>query len=95
MKAMKKLVLAAVGLSVCMALAGCGKKPVPEPAPEPAVEKVEETEVEKKEPEVEQEAPEAQAPPAAQGVPVILERQTVNGKRQSYLTGQWKDFRVG
>ena len=91
---MKKLVLAAVGLSVCMALAGCGKKPVPEPAPEPAVEKVEETEVEKKEPEVEQEAPEAQAPPAAQGVPVILERQTVNGKRQSYLTGQWKDEKV-
>ena len=43
MKAMKKLVLAAVGLSVCMTLAGCGKKP----EPEPAVEKVEETEVEK------------------------------------------------
>lgn len=91
---MKKLVLAAVGLSVCMALAGCGKKPEPEPVPEPAVEKVEETEVEKKEPEVEQEAPEAQAPPAAQGIPVILERQTVNGKRQSYLTGQWKDEKV-
>lgn len=92
MKAMKKSILAAAGLSVCLALAGCGKKQETEPVPEPVVEKVDETE--NKEPEVEQEAPEAQAPPAAQGVPVILERQKVNGKMQSYLTGQWKDEKV-
>ncbi|MDE6202738.1 MAG: DUF3048 domain-containing protein, partial [Lachnospiraceae bacterium] len=90
---MKKLVLAAAGLSICMALAGCGQKQ--EPIEEPVAEKVEETEsLESPEPEVSQDAPEAQAGPAGQGVPVILTREKVNGKMQSYLTGQWKDEKV-
>lgn len=81
--AIKIRVLAAlVGLAVCMALVGCGKKD--EVAPEPVEEeKVEAT------PDME-----STPSPAAEDSTVITQREEVDGKMQSYLTGEWKNKEV-
>lgn len=63
-------------------LGGCGSKPKPELPKEPEVQ---EPVIEPTEPEV-QEEPETSTTSA---YPVIEEREIVNGKMQSYLTGEW------
>lgn len=64
-------------------LGGCGKKPEPEVTKEPEVEA----------PVVEPEKPveEEKEPEIVRAYPVIEEREIVNGKMQSYLTGEWTD----
>lgn len=83
MTAKKRLLMAAAGLTVCMVFAGCGK--TEEPVKEPLVE------------EVVVPTPAAvveEAAPIQAAFPVILERKKVNGKMQSYLTGEWKDEKI-
>ena len=66
-------------------LGGCGSKPEPEVTKEPEVEA---PVVEPEEPKVEEEEKE---PEIVRAYPVIEEREVVNGKMQSYLTGEWTD----
>jgi len=79
----KKLVLAL--LATVILCAGCGKKEEPQPEV-PVVEPVEEVVVDE-EPVVEEEVEE--------GLPVIEEREVVDGQIQSYLTGEWIDEEIG
>ncbi|MCH5345227.1 MAG: DUF3048 domain-containing protein [Acetatifactor sp.] len=84
---MKKKILVAIIVAMSMGiLAGCGNEPtggpvIPEPEP-PATVEPEETE----EPEEPEELPTEFS--------VITERTVVDGKMQSYLTGEWKDEEV-
>lgn len=77
--------LATVMLCVVISLAGCGKQE--EPAPEPEVEELPQEE-EKPEPEEEV----THEPDTA--YPVIETRTVVDGKIQSYLTGEWTDVKM-
>lgn len=67
-------------------LGGCGKEPEPEVTPEPEIEVP-------AEPEVQEETVEEE-PEIVRAYPVIEEREVVNGKMQSYLTGEWKSTDV-
>ena len=79
----KLLKIVLMGMTVSLIFAGCGKD---EKEPEPEQELV----VEKLELEGEGEAsPSPEATPETSGV--IGEREVVDGKMQSYLTGEWKD----
>lgn len=82
MRVKAKLLMAAVGLLACMTLGACGKKE--ETVPELVTkEEVQAT------PDV------AEAPAATAEAPsVTTQRQEVDGKMQSYLTGEWKDKEV-
>lgn len=80
---MKKFfILLITGMALCMLCAGCGKneESVKEPDAAESEQPASETE--------------AEASPSPEGFPVIEERETVNGKMQSYLTGEWKDEAV-
>ncbi len=82
---MKRKLLAGimVSLMTTVLLAGCGQK---EETPEPIVEEVV---VATPEPTAE-----PTPTPEPEGFPVIEEREVVDGKMQSYLTGEWKDESV-
>ena len=69
-------------LCVTACLYGCGKKEEPAPLPEPEV-------VVEPEPESESEEEIVEEPEPTTAYPVIEERTVVDGKMQSYLTGQW------
>lgn len=77
----KIALLTATALCMTICLAGCGKKEEPAP-PEPEV-------VEEVLPEPEEEPEEEIVEEPATAYPVIEERTVINGKMQSYLTGQW------
>lgn len=80
----KKIVLLMTSFLLALSfLGGCGKKPEPEVTKEPEVEA----------PVVEPEKPveEEKEPEIVRAYPVIEEREVVNGKMQSYLTGEWTD----
>lgn len=81
---MKRKLLTGLALSLATAifLIGCGGEA--EQEPEQTVEEV----------QVATPTPEAAATPTPEGFPVIGEREVVDGKMQSYLTGQWKDEAV-
>lgn len=78
---MKRKILLGLVLSLTAVtlLIGCGGGDVKEP--EQIVEEV----------QVATPEPEAAATPTPEGFPVIGEREVVDGKMQSYLTGEWKD----
>ncbi len=76
----RKLLIAMAGLVGCMWLAGCGEKP--EEIPQVTVEKVEPPGSTGQEQEEEPKEPEPE------------EREAVDGKMQSFLTGEWKDEKV-
>ena len=78
-KKLKTLILPLLLCSVC--LFGCGGKSE-EPVPEPTVEEIPKDETE----EVPEETEELTT-----AYPVIGEREVVDGKMQSYLTGEWID----
>ena len=73
-----RLLSIAAGLAACVALAGCGKKEevIPEPVQEEQLEAT---------PDV-VEAPTA----SAQNTSFISQRKEIDGRMQSYLTGEWK-----
>lgn len=80
----KKIVLLMTSFLLALSfLGGCGKKPEPEVTKEPEIEA----------PVVEPEKPveEEKEPEIVRAYPVIEEREVVNGKMQSYLTGEWTD----
>lgn len=81
-----KPMLAALAFGII--LAGCGRGASPQEVPEPETEKTAEASPETI-PETEQ-----KPSPEPEGFPVITEREVVNGKQQSYLTGEWKDESV-
>lgn len=81
---MKKKVLAALILTVGL-LAGCGKQ---EEAP--TVKTLEAEEIQ----EETQAEEETESVPQVSGSETITDRQVVDGKMQSYLTGEWKDEAV-
>lgn len=70
-------------LCIAMCVVGCGKQEE-EPAPEPEPEVVEEVP-----PVVEEEPEEEVVEEPTTAYPVIEERTVVNGKVQSFLTGEW------
>ena len=76
----RKLLIAMAGLVGCMWLAGCGGKP--EEIPQGTGEKVEPPGSPGQEQEEEPKEPEPE------------EREAVDGKMQSFLTGEWKDEKV-
>ena len=78
-----RLLSITVGFAACMALAGCGKKE--EVIPEP----VQEEQIEEATPDV-VEAPTA----SAQNTSFISQRKEIDGRMQSYLTGEWKSKEV-
>lgn len=83
----KKIIrLTAAALCMAVLFAGCGKKE--EPVPEPEVE--EELPQEEEEPEPEEDIEEE----PSTAYPVIEEREVIDGKMQSYLTGEWTDIRM-
>lgn len=84
---MKKKLVAMLVLSMGLAITGCGETATELPTlePEPIVEYIEE-----KEPVVDEEA----EPEFLDGLQTIGERVEVDGKMQSYLTGEWKDAEV-
>lgn len=81
MTAKIKVLIATFGVFMCMLCAGCGKKE--EANPEPAVEASPSPVTESPEPS-----------PAAEESDGKAERVEVNGKMQSYLTGEWKDKKI-
>lgn len=74
----KFLLVLAAGLLAGVMLAGCGKNKEEEAVPSPSVEAL---------PEKTPAAPE----PTPEESPAVTEREVVDGKVQSYLTGEWKD----
>lgn len=77
---MKKKALAAILVGVGVLLAGCGDK-----EETPAVQTIEAEPLETETQESQEEAV------GADDSPIITEREVVDGKMQSYLTGEWKD----
>ncbi|MDD6492228.1 MAG: DUF3048 domain-containing protein [Firmicutes bacterium] len=76
----KSLVMMIAGMTACVFLMGCGKTEKPEPEPQPIVEEVTAATPEPNE-----------APAEALEEPLVIKNRTVvNGKQQSYLTGEWK-----
>lgn len=83
MTARRKILTGAGALAVSVMLAGCAEKT--EAVPEPVVEPIAvQTPAEQ----------EAQPTPEAEDDQTIGERESVDGKMQSYLTGEWKDEEV-
>ncbi len=76
----KSLIIAAAGLLIGALLTGCGEKT--EELPELVVEQVGPEQLPEKPEETPQPSPDA------------TERESVDGKMQSYLTGEWKDEHV-
>ncbi len=80
----KKIVLLMTSFLLAFSfLGGCGDKPEPEVTQEPEIEE-----------QITQEVPEepvSEEPEIVRAYPVIEEREVVNGKMQSYLTGEWVD----
>ena len=74
----KLFVVLTAGLLAGVMLAGCSKNKEKEVVPVPSVE------------ELPQQTPEA-SEPTPEGFPTVSEREVVDGKVQSYLTGEWKD----
>ncbi|MCI8615301.1 MAG: DUF3048 domain-containing protein [Lachnospiraceae bacterium] len=77
----KLFVVLAAGLLAGVMLAGCSKNKEKEVVPVPSVE------------ELPQQTPEA-SEPTPEGFPTVSEREVVDGKVQSYLTGEWKDVKA-
>lgn len=76
----KSLVMMIAGMTACVFLMGCGKTEKPEPEPQPIVEEVTAATPEPNE-----------APAEVLEEPLVIKNRTVvNGKQQSYLTGEWK-----
>ncbi len=73
-----------ISIAAMTLLAGCGKDK--EPEPEPIVEEVAIP--------TQEAQPEAEPTVQPQELAVIGEREVVDGKMQSYLTGEWKDENV-
>ena len=79
----KKRILLIAGMVLCMLCTACGSK-----------------EEESKEPEGVEPLPTATATataepsPTPEGFPIVSDREVVDGKMQSYLTGEWKDESV-
>lgn len=71
------------GMAVFVLCAGCSNKEDTSKEPE-GVESVQPS------PEAETSVPS----PTPEGFPVISKRETVDGKRQSYLTGEWKEEKI-
>ena len=83
MTARRKILTGAGALAVSVMLAGCAEKT--EAVPEPVVEPIAvQTPAEQ----------EAQPTPEGEDDQTIGERESVDGKMQSYLTGEWKDEEV-
>lgn len=83
----KKIVLLMTSFLLAFSLlGGCGKKEEPEPTPEPEIEVPAEPET--------VEEPVEEEPEIVRAYPVIEEREVVNGKMQSYITGEWKSTDV-
>lgn len=88
----KKVLTLFLALSLTViTLAGCGNNEVEEAIPLPTVESV----------SISTPTPEATPTPEPvdpanmlNGIPIIGEREVVNGEMQSYLTGEWKDVEV-
>lgn len=93
---MKKKTLAVLflvmGMTIGM-LAGCGSNETPE---EPSAPVVQPTPIVKEEPseEAEEETEEAAEEENKAATATIIDREVVDGKMQSYLTGEWKDEAV-
>lgn len=82
----KKIIgLTVAALCTVVSLAGCGKREEPVPEPE-----MEEELPQEEEPEPE----EAIEEEPSTAYPVIEERTVVDGKMQSYLTGEWTDIQM-
>lgn len=75
-----KIKLLAAGLLIAITFAGCGKKE--EPVPEPVKE------------EIPAPTAEAEPSPEPEATPEVVERVEVDGKMESYLTGEWKPTEV-
>ncbi|MCR5754834.1 MAG: DUF3048 domain-containing protein [Acetatifactor sp.] len=84
---MKRKVLSAVLVAVCM-LAGCGSQE------EMVIQTIEGEKIEEETQTVEENSQEEEAPEEVSEFEVITERKVVDGKMQSYLTGEWKDEAV-
>lgn len=82
----KGLTALAALLAAGMLFTGCGKSEEPEPITELEVAPVPETELAA--------APTPTPTPEPEGPAVIKDREVVDGKMQSYLTGEWKDESV-
>ncbi|MGN1180130.1 MAG: DUF3048 domain-containing protein [Suilimivivens sp.] len=85
---MKKKLLTAlmISLMAVMMFTGCGKKEGTEEKNETAIEE------ESSQAETVEEAKQEETPsPEPEGFAVIKDREVVDGKMQSYLTGEWKD----
>ena len=80
----RKGMLLLTGILVGILCAGCGKK-------EDVIEEPVKEEVVSPTPEIMEETVQL---PTLEGVPVITVRKIVDGKMQSYLTGEWKDKNV-
>lgn len=80
----KVLMLVVMGIISSLVLAGCGGKDESQADPEKIVEEV----------VVATPEPTEEPTPTPEGFPIIEEREVVNGKMQSYLTGEWKDEKV-
>ena len=76
----KRILITAAGLLMGALLAGCGEKP--EELPELVVEQIGPEQLPAKPEETPEPSPDA------------TERESVDGKMQSYLTGEWKDENV-
>lgn len=78
----KGFIMAIAALSVLMLFTGCGKNEEPEKA------------VQEEASPTPQSTPQATPTPEPEGFAVIKDREVVDGKMQSYLTGEWKDESV-
>lgn len=78
----KGFIMAITALSVLMLFTGCGKNEEPEKA------------VQEEASPTPQSTPQATPTPEPEGFAVIKDREVVDGKMQSYLTGEWKDESV-
>ena len=81
MTSRKKWLLAVVGLSIGLVVSGCGKEEENDTQPQVTVEPIPTaTPEQEEEPEAEEDA--------------SAEREVIDGKMKSYLTGEWKDENV-
>jgi len=88
---MKKKLLAAIIIAMGI-LTACGKEEVDSPiidvTPEPITKETEETE------ETEETAETEETEEKSDELVLITDREVVDGKMQSYLTGEWKDAEI-